>query len=144
MPSEVKDFRVFVADDEPLIAITLEAILKQHGYQARSFIEPLEVLRAAQSEQPDLLLTDVNMTEGSGLDLARELQRIHPACKILLISGKELNDGLVTKMECNLYQFHLLQKPIHPLELLDEIDEMLSGFRSQVQGCGLKGEQHEV
>jgi len=48
--------RVFVVDDEPVIASTLAAILKLHGYSATAFTFPLEALVAARSKAPDLVI----------------------------------------------------------------------------------------
>jgi pimeloyl-ACP methyl ester carboxylesterase len=62
--------RVFVVDDEPVIASTLAAILKLHGYSATSFTSPLEALAVARSKAPDLLISDVAMRGVSGIDLA--------------------------------------------------------------------------
>jgi CheY-like chemotaxis protein len=57
-------------DDEAAIAFTQAAILKINGYDARSFVNPLEALEAITTVRPDLLITDVMMPEMSGIDLA--------------------------------------------------------------------------
>jgi len=46
--------RIFVVDDEPVIASSLAAILRMKGFSARIFSSPLEALSAARSESPDL------------------------------------------------------------------------------------------
>jgi CheY-like chemotaxis protein len=73
--------RVFVVDDEHLIAGSLAAILNMHGYSATSFTSPLEALAAAQSRVPDLLITDVAMPGLSGVDLAILIKAECPECK---------------------------------------------------------------
>ena len=50
--------RVFVVDDEDVIATTLGMILRQHGFEAHSFNLPLEALRAAREKAPDLLISE--------------------------------------------------------------------------------------
>ena len=47
-----KLLRIFVVDDEDIIASTLELILCQKGFDATSFSSPLDVLKAAQSAPP--------------------------------------------------------------------------------------------
>ena len=66
--------RVFVVDDEHVIASTLAAILKLHGYSAAFFTSPLEALAAARSKAPDLLISDVAMPGISGIDLAIQMK----------------------------------------------------------------------
>jgi CheY-like chemotaxis protein len=56
----------FGLDDENLVASTLELILIHRGFDARSFVDPVEALRAAQSTVPDLLFSDVVMPRMTG------------------------------------------------------------------------------
>ena len=46
---EFKRLRVFVVDDEPIIGFTLATILESAGHTARSDTDPLEALRAAET-----------------------------------------------------------------------------------------------
>jgi DNA-binding response OmpR family regulator len=57
--SQINRLIAFVVDDGNVIASTLELILIKQGFDARSFVDPVDALRAAQSTSPDLLLTDV-------------------------------------------------------------------------------------
>jgi CheY-like chemotaxis protein len=57
----VSSTRVFIVDDEPVIASSLAAILQMNGFSARFFTCPLEALAAARSESPDLVISDVAM-----------------------------------------------------------------------------------
>jgi DNA-binding response OmpR family regulator len=80
--------RIFVVDDEPVIASTLAVIFNMNGYSTRWFTEPMEVLAAAQSDVPDLLISDVAMPGLSGTDLAMQMRAQYPKCKIPLFSGQ--------------------------------------------------------
>jgi CheY-like chemotaxis protein len=53
--------RIFVVDDEPVIASSLAAILRMNGFSAKFFTCPLEALAAARFESPDLVIADVAM-----------------------------------------------------------------------------------
>lgn len=109
---------VFVVDDEPVIASTLTAILKMHGFSATCFTSPLDVLNAAAAKAPDLLISDVDMPGLSGIDLAIQMKAQHPACKILLFSGRPSTLDLVDAARAKGHDFDLLQKPVLPPELL--------------------------
>jgi DNA-binding NtrC family response regulator len=113
--------RVFVVDDEQLIAGSLAAILNMHGYSATSFTSPLEALAAAQSRAPDLLITDVAMPGLSGVDLAIQIKAVCPACKILLFSGHPSNHDLLKDARGQVNTFQLLQKPVHPSVMLSNV-----------------------
>jgi DNA-binding NtrC family response regulator len=113
--------RVFVVDDEHVIASSLAAILKLHGYSATSFTSPLEALAAARSRPPDLLISDVAMPGLSGVDLAIQMKAQYPECKILLFSGQATTEDLLKDARSHGHTFQLLQKPVHPSVMLLKI-----------------------
>jgi CheY-like chemotaxis protein len=116
---------VYVVDDEKIIAITLAAILKNSGFEAVAFIDPLEALYAAESQTPDLLITDVMMPQLNGIDLGVQFKAIHPKCKILLFSGQAATADLLHDARTQGHHFELLTKPVHPKDLLQAIKGMI-------------------
>jgi CheY-like chemotaxis protein len=124
--------RVFVVDDEHVIASTLAAILQMHGFAAKFFTCPLEALTAARSKAPDLLISDVEMPGISGIDLAIQMKAQFPTCKILLLSGQAATLDLLHQARALGHNFDLLLKPIPPTEFLLEIEKRVSGA-GQVQ-----------
>lgn len=112
---------VFVVDDEYVIASTLATILKQSGFEASSFADPLEALDAAKLNSPDLLISDVMMPQMTGVDLAIQLQQLAPQCRILLFSGQAATADLLQKARIEGHDFTLLSKPVHPTDLLSAL-----------------------
>jgi DNA-binding NtrC family response regulator len=129
MPQERKKCRVFVVDDEYFIASTLATILRSQGFDATSFIEPLEALRAARSDAPDLLISDVVMPVVSGIELAVRILKLCPDCKILLFSGQAATSSMLEIARTNGHNFEVLSKPVHPSDLLQKIREAV-GFNA--------------
>ena len=119
---------VFVVDDEKIIADTLALILRQNGYNARAFYSGNSAIEAAMSEAPQLLLSDVAMPVMSGVSLAKRFTTSYPNCRILLFSDQENTAHLLTKANRGGYQFELLNKPIHPKELLNILRSSESGI----------------
>jgi CheY-like chemotaxis protein len=119
--------RIFVVDDEPVIASSLAAILRMNGFSARFFTCPLEALAAARSESPDLVISDVAMPGISGIDLAIQMRALYPNSKILLFSGQAATLDLLERAREQGYDFRLLQKPVFPSELLYEIGQLSTG-----------------
>jgi CheY-like chemotaxis protein len=115
--------RIFVVDDEPVIASSLAAILRMNGFCARFFTSPLEALAAARSESPDLVISDVAMPGISGIELAIQMRAQYPNCKILLFSGQAATSDLLEGARAQGYDFRLLQKPVFPSEFLSEIGQ---------------------
>lgn len=116
--------RVFVVDDEEIIAQTLAKILEMSGFAAISFTDPAEALARTEVEAPSLLLSDVVMPQMSGIELAIRVQAIHPRCKVLLFSGQASTADLLAKARKDGHKFHLLTKPVHPTDLLAAINTL--------------------
>lgn len=113
--------RVFVVDDEQIIAGMIAAILNQSGFDATPFTNPVEALDQTRSQAPNLLITDAVMPQMSGIDLAIHAKEICPSCKILLFSGHSGTADLLQVARQRGHDFQVLSKPIHPTELLQNI-----------------------
>ena len=118
--------RVFVVDDEHVVASTLAAILQMHGFSARFFTSPLEALTAARSKAPDVLVSDVEMPGISGIELAIQMKAQYPRCKILLLSGQAATLDMLQQARAQGHNFDLLLKPIPPVEFLLEIGKRVN------------------
>ena len=116
--------RIFVVDDEPIIARTLQVILRQNGFAVSSFTDPLELLEQLDEEMPHVVISDVMMPGLSGVDLAVQIKQRYPSCKILLFSGAASAAELLIKASGLGHQFRLLSKPVHPTDLLQNLREM--------------------
>jgi DNA-binding NtrC family response regulator len=117
--------RIFVVDDEHVIASSLAKILTLHGYSARAFTSPLEALAAARSKgAPDLLISDVAMPGFSGIDLAMQMKTQFPKCKILLFSGQAATQDLLEDARTQGHDFQLLEKPVPPSTMLSRVGEL--------------------
>jgi DNA-binding response OmpR family regulator len=81
--------RVFILDDEHLIAQTLAIVLEQEGLKAIAFTSPLDAIAAARECPPDLLVSDIEMPEMNGVDLALRLRQSHPKNRVILFSGPD-------------------------------------------------------
>src|ERR1019366_6328786 len=125
MSEDRKQRSVFVVDDEPVIASTLATILRLEGFESKSFNAPLEALKAARFDVPDLLISDVVMPVMSGVELAIEFRRNYPNSKVLLFSGNAQIDGFIEEVTAAGYHFDLLRKPVHPKELLRTVHALL-------------------
>jgi CheY-like chemotaxis protein len=110
--------RVFVVDDEPVIAKTLAAILENAGFAAEPFVDPLEALKAAEFRCPDIMISDVMMPQINGIELGIQVRAIYPECRILLFSGQAATSDLLRDADSKVHQFTMLSKPVHPKDLL--------------------------
>ena len=121
MPCRPGAARVFVVDDEPVIATTLATILRMSGFSVTAFTDPLKALASAMIEGPDLVVSDVAMPGLSGIELALQIKALCPTCKVLLFSGQAATVNFLEDAERIGEHFHILPKPVNPADLLKAI-----------------------
>jgi CheY-like chemotaxis protein len=113
--------RVLVADDERVIADTLAIILNQSGFEATAVYSGEKAVEAAKTLKPDMLISDVIMTDLNGIDAAITIRSILPSCKILLFSGQAATADLLDRARTQGHEFEILAKPVHPQDLLAKL-----------------------
>lgn len=81
--------RIVIVDDDEFMRFVLERTLVSMGYQVRCFSSPIEALEAIRKnpQEVDLVLTDYNMPETSGVELTRELVALRPGLPVIISSG---------------------------------------------------------
>jgi DNA-binding NtrC family response regulator len=114
--------RVFVVDDERIIADTLAAILARCGYDVNAFYDAESALTRAESLAPDLVISDVVMPQMNGVDMAIVMTKRFPSCRVLLFSGQAATSGMLKEARLKGHDFELLAKPIHPKDLLAKLE----------------------
>jgi PAS domain S-box-containing protein len=80
---------VIYVDDDEVMVLMVQRLLQRAGYRVTTCTAPAQLL-ALLREQPalgDLVVSDYNMPEMSGLELAIELARLRPALPVVISSG---------------------------------------------------------
>jgi CheY-like chemotaxis protein len=116
--------KVLIADDERVIADTLAVILRQAEFETAAACDGREAVETARRWKPDLLLSDVVMPKLNGIEAAIEIRKFLPGCKVLLFSGQAVNAGMLTDASLEGHNFEMLQKPIHPTDLIARLRKL--------------------
>jgi DNA-binding NtrC family response regulator len=83
----MKSLSILVADDEDSIRSLLEHLLIASGHSVVVVANAREACDAMAKRAFDLVITDVLMPDGDGLDLITELRKQQPNARILAMSG---------------------------------------------------------
>lgn len=116
---------VLVVDDQSVIADTLAEILSRNGYQGIAAYDGDSALETALLTPPEMLIADVVLPGVTGIELAIKVRRIFPECKIILFSGQASTADLLASARADGHHFTLLNKPLHPQDLLRRVSEGL-------------------
>ena len=108
--------KVVVVDDERPILLTLGSLLDRHGYEAQMTGTAAAGLAAIRKSAPDLVLLDLGLPDGDGLDVLREIRRELPQTQVIILTA---NDSLANAIESiKEGAFHFISKPYAPEELI--------------------------
>ena len=116
---------ILVVDDEKRIADTLALILESKGYVSEAAYDAATALEACHVRTPNLLISDVVMPGMNGIELGIAIRRDFPACQVLLFSGQAATAEMLDDASAHGHSFELLAKPVHPVELLEKVEQLL-------------------
>jgi CheY-like chemotaxis protein len=114
---------VLVVEDDPHLRGVVRRVLSQHGYTVRA-VGCAADARAVTGAAPDLLVADVILPDGNGLDLARELSGRWPSAGVLFITG--YTGEHLQAIGALPQDVHLLPKPFTAETLLVRVREGLA------------------
>ena len=117
--------RIFVVDDEPLIALSIEGLLTRRGYRVRSFTDPLVAITAFESapEELDLLFTDLTMPATSGFEVTRVVRAKRADVHVVLYSAYVSEEW--EREAAALGIARILSKPSPAAEIVKAVAEVL-------------------
>ena len=117
--------RVLIVDDEPAICSFVERVLQERGYATTVAHSPSSALITFVNSGPfDLLLTDENMPEAPGHELAAQLRRLDPDLSVLYLTG--YSDMLFTDRSTMWEGEAYIEKPISARGLSQAISVLLN------------------
>lgn len=119
---------VLIVDDDPSVRNVLRAMIEPKGYAfllAGSGAEALTLSRT-YTDEIQLLISDMNMPEMNGVELAKQLSEERPGIRTLLISGYAPEES-----EAGGVRLAFLKKPFVPQELWLRLEELLGSRYSR-------------
>jgi CheY-like chemotaxis protein len=141
--SELSPSVILLVDDDPDVRLLTRTFLEHEGYSVFSSGNAERAIQIFRSvPQIDLLVTDLYMPGGSGLELARELKAIRNEVPVLLISGGMLEEQQEAGLRDEGWSF--LSKPFGLPELLATVHRILAPiearrWREARQGVAVDG-----
>jgi two-component system nitrogen regulation response regulator GlnG len=104
---------IWIVDDDQSIRFVLEKALLREGLSTRSFTNPREVLAALNSDEgregPQVLVSDIRMPGGSGLDLLTEVKQKLPGLPVIIMTAFSDLDSAVSAFQNGAFEY--LPKP---------------------------------
>ncbi|SAK86198.1 PAS/PAC sensor hybrid histidine kinase [Caballeronia fortuita] len=127
----LEDLRVLAVDDDPASLDALCELLQLLGIGARRAEDAAVALEVLKAGDIDVLLTDVVMSDMSGLELARRAAAMKPDLEVIFASGNTLPE-----QETLQFEWSALRKPYSLAQLQDTLQSASSRHAKQKAGRG--------
>jgi two-component system, NtrC family, response regulator AtoC len=127
--------KILVVDDERLIRWTLCEALRGWGYTPVEAADVRSALEIFEAEHPVVTLLDINLPDGSGLDVLREIRKQQPDAIVIMITANVLVDDTIVALRGGAYDF--IGKPIN-------LEEILITMRNGIEARQMRRELRKI
>jgi DNA-binding response OmpR family regulator len=79
--------RILVVDEESDVCFVLEKVLGEHGFEVKSYRDPVLALARFKAHPYDLIILDIKMPELNGFALYREIKRLDKKVKVCFLTA---------------------------------------------------------
>lgn len=131
-------YRILVVDDEESIREFFEIMLKREGYEVISSVNGREALEALKKRHVDLVISDIQMPEMSGLELLSKIRETDPDMAVIMITAFGSTETAVEAMKLGAYDY--IQKPFKIDEVKIVITQALERRTLKIENQQLKKE----
>ena len=115
--------RILVVDDESSITGALELILGERGYQVETAASVAEAVELLARRPFDLVLTDLRLTDSTGIELLTRIKQDSPETEVILMTGHGSVDLTIEAIKRGAYYY--VEKPFTPGQVLMLVDRAL-------------------
>jgi FixJ family two-component response regulator len=120
---------IYVVDDDEAVLLSVQAMLKQHGYLCRCYLSAEKFLREAPCDRPGCVITDLLMPEVSGVELQQRLIAEQSPLSVVVVTGVADVPTTVALMERGAVT--LLEKPYNHDDLVRAVERGLAASRER-------------
>src|SRR5947199_396487 len=115
--------RILIIDDERPVIMTLEALLKRHGYQIDTAPTASQGLKLLKSKSPSLVLLDLQLPDADGLEMLDRIKTELPDMQVIILTAHDSLHNAIESIKRGAY--HFISKPYASEELLSLVEKAL-------------------
>jgi len=116
--------KILIAEDEEMMLKTMEFKLNKEGFQVVACSNGEEAMGKIVSENPDIIVTDINMPFVSGIDIVKKVKvELKLNIPIIVLSAVGLEKTVLEAFDLGADDF--ITKPFSPNELIVRVKRLL-------------------
>ena len=122
---------LLIVDDEASLRDFLSIVFEEDGWRVETAASVAEGRAVLQKDEPDLVLCDLMLPDGSGLDMLREIKAQNPSIAVIMITAHTSTKSAVDALKAGAFDY--IAKPF-------DIDELKIIVRKAVEQKELEDE----
>jgi len=122
-PLPLSEEHILIVDDEEEARHGLSKLLTTKGYSVLTASNGIEALEVLRKQAASIIITDIKMPEMDGLTFLREIKKLIPNVKVVIITGYGEVETYLEAM--NLGAIEFLHKPIRFEDLIKVIRKVI-------------------
>ena len=127
---------IWVVDDDQSIRFVLEKALAREQFAVRCFSSPRDVLAALEDDEPQVLVSDIRMPGGSGIDLLAQVKQRHAGLPVIIMTAFSDLDSAVSAFQGGAFEY--LPKPFDVTKAVELIRRAVDeSLREEVRDIGM-------
>jgi len=115
--------KIMIIDDAGFIRVLFREALKREGYEVITCENTYTAYKMIKESEPDLLLLDINLPGGSGIDLLKQLRNEGNNISVIMITAVSIKDTVIEASKYGIKSY--LTKPVDINILKERISEAL-------------------
>jgi two-component system, NtrC family, response regulator AtoC len=135
IPLKSSNDKILVVDDDQAIRWSLSEALRSWSFEPIEAGTVAEALKQFKEELPAAVLLDIDLPDGSGLDVLRQIKEERPESIVIMITGNVQVDSTISALRGGAYDF--IGKPI-------SLEELRITIRNGIEARHLRREVEEV
>jgi DNA-binding response OmpR family regulator len=118
--------KILIVDDDPYILMSLEFLMKKHGYNVMVARNGAEALEIVNSQVPDLILLDIMMPDVDGYAICQHIKSTKKLqdAKVVFMSAKTKEADIQKGYDLGASLY--ITKPFSTRDLIKQIQELLN------------------
>jgi CheY-like chemotaxis protein len=118
--------RILIVDDQPHVIRVLKINLETEGYKVDTASNGHEALQQIAANEPDVLITDIQMPGMGGQELCQSIQANMPTRKFLIMVMTSTTERDQRDWVKNITHLEFLEKPLSPRKLISRLKQYFS------------------
>jgi DNA-binding NtrC family response regulator len=128
--------KILIVDDEVFLREMLKALLLDAGYSVTEAENAAGLKKCFSQDAPDVVLLDLNLGDGNGLDLLPEIKKFWPDTEVVVLTGEATYEAAVQATKRG--AFHFSAKPFVNQQLLVTLDRAMENKEQKQETNSLR------